>query len=233
MREKYLEIRSGTVAYGTNIVLDNVNLRLGQGEFCSLLGPNGSGKTSLIRVLLGLKRLKAGDRFSGFGQIGYVPQARRLDRQFPVTVLRCLETDFVGPAYLWRPGKRRRMYAKIQKAMDVTGIAHRAHQLLRECSGGELQRTLIARALVLEPELLVLDEPTNNLDKQGKIDILALLDELHQERGLTVLMTTHETDPALLDLFSSQIELEGREVRKIQRARKSRKPTGAAKTKPA
>ena len=204
---KELLLQNAVIGYGSNIILENVNLELKGGEACALLGPNGSGKTSLIRCLLGLQKLKAGIRSSGFHSYGYVPQMRSLDRQFPITIKRCLEMSFPGFGYLIGQ-KRLKMSEKVDKALELVGIKHKSSQLLRECSGGELQRALIARALVHFPELLVLDEPTNSLDVSGKREILELLESLYKKNRITILLTTHESNLDIMKMFTSKIKIE-------------------------
>ena len=205
-----LSLNNAVIAYDSNVVLRDVNLTISRGEACSLRGPNGSGKTSLIRCLLGLRNPRRGERVCDFRKIGYVPQTRAISGDFPISVERCLEMSFPGFTYLWNKNKRRLMREKIRTALEAAGIAHRAERMLRECSGGELQRTLIARALVHEPELLVLDEPTNSLDAKGKREIMKLLMEFNRNQKGGILMTTHETDNALpeMNMFTKRIIIE-------------------------
>ncbi len=162
-------------------LLHGVELVVRRGEIVTLIGPNGAGKTTLIRVLLGLERPDAGtvERRAGL-RAGYVPQHFAVDAFLPVTVRRFLETGRAGA------GREAGRYLAEVGAADV------ADRPLQRLSGGELRRVLLARALVCDPDLLVLDEPVAGVDVSGQLDMYALVARLRDERGLGVLIVSHD-----------------------------------------
>jgi manganese/zinc/iron transport system ATP- binding protein len=179
-----------TLGYGRQVVLSDVNFAIDAGDSLGIVGPNGSGKTTLIRALLGTHAAHSGSVHRAAGvRFGYVPQREQVASHFPLRVIDIVlmgRYDRVGVAR--RPGREDRTRA--HAALDAVGIAPLATRALSSLSGGQKQRTLIARALVGEPNVLVLDEPTNGMDLVATTQILALLRELH-EQGLTVIMVSH------------------------------------------
>jgi ABC-type Mn2+/Zn2+ transport system ATPase subunit len=180
-----------TLAYGRRVVLSDLTFEIPEGDFLGLVGPNGAGKTTILRAILGTLDPSAGTvtrrpelRF------GYVPQRDQVDYGFPLRVLDVVlmgRYDRVGIGR--RPKRDDRDRARA--ALDAVGIAELAKEPLTRLSGGQKQRTLIARALVGEPNLLVLDEPTTGMDLVSTTQILGLVRELHERSGLTVLMVSH------------------------------------------
>ncbi len=169
------------LAHGGIPVLDHVDLTVRAGELVSLIGPNGSGKSSLIRILLGLARPDAGlvSRRPGI-RIGYVPQKLALDRSLPLTAKRFL-------ALAPRGDRRQRAVA-----LEEVGIAHVARRAVQNLSGGEFQRLLLARALLAEPDLLVLDEPAQGIDVNGQAELYRWIGGLRERRGCGVLLVSHD-----------------------------------------
>jgi len=171
-------------------VLEGVDLAIPPGDFLGVVGPNGAGKSTLLRALLGLHAPLAGvvRRAPGI-RAGYVPQRQALDPIWPVRVV---EVVLMGLAreigLLRRPGAAHR--ARALEALAQTGMAAHAERLYRDLSGGQQQRALIARALAPAPDLLVLDEPTNDLDLTGERDVMELVRSLH-EGGRAVVLVTH------------------------------------------
>ena len=180
-----------TLAYGRRVVLSDLTFQIPEGDFLGLVGPNGAGKTTILRAILGTLEPSGGSvtrrpelRF------GYVPQRDQVDYSFPLRVLDVVlmgRYDRVGIGRRPRPDDRDRALA----ALDAVGIRELALEPLTRLSGGQKQRTLIARALVGEPNLLVLDEPTTGMDLVSTTQILGLVRELHERSGLTVLMVSH------------------------------------------
>jgi ABC-type Mn2+/Zn2+ transport system ATPase subunit len=180
-----------TLAYGRRVVLSDLTFQIPDGDFLGLVGPNGAGKTTILRAILGTLEPSGGTvtrrpelRF------GYVPQRDQVDYSFPLRVLDVVlmgRYDRVGIGR--RPQREDRDRALA--ALDAVGIRELALEPLTRLSGGQKQRTLIARALVGEPNLLVLDEPTTGMDLVSTTQILGLVRELHERTGLTVLMVSH------------------------------------------
>jgi zinc transport system ATP-binding protein len=187
--------------YNSALVLEDVTFSVPAGEFLGIVGPNGSGKTTLIKLALGLVPASGGKvslfgaeppNFREWRRVGYVPQkATNVNPNFPATV-----REIVGLGLLSsKPFPKRMSRADdgaVARALDSMGIGSIADKLIGELSGGQQQRTLIARALVNNPELLILDEPTTALDPDGREGFFALLTELNREKGITVLMVTHD-----------------------------------------
>ncbi|HET7623033.1 MAG TPA: metal ABC transporter ATP-binding protein [Gemmatimonadaceae bacterium] len=180
-----------TLGYGRRPVLTDLSFEISEGDFLGLVGPNGAGKTTILRAILGSLSPMAGTITRSDGlRFGYVPQRDQVDYNFPLKVVDVVlmgRYDRVGLAR--RPGRHDRDRARA--ALEHVGIAHLADEPLSALSGGQRQRALIARALVGEPNLLILDEPTNGMDLVSTTQILALVRELHERDGLTVLMVSH------------------------------------------
>ncbi len=177
-----------SLGYGSRVVLPRIDLEVREGDFLAILGPNGSGKTTILRAILGILKPLSGQVLAP-ESCGYSPQRRALDAIFPFTVEEVVAmglTAELGP--LRRPGRRER--DRVRRALAACGVRHLAERAFRELSGGQQQRTLVARALVTEPEVLILDEPTNDLDLTGEHEIMELIATLNQE-GRTVVMVSH------------------------------------------
>lgn len=193
-----IDLRHVSAGYDGKPVLSDVNLAVRSGEFVGIVGPSGSGKTTLLRVLLGSVPVFRGDALVDGSEVGwrhrpsvgYVPQLETIDWNFPVTVE---EVVFMGRATSsgWLPWQRGKDRADILQLLERLGIAqHRTHQI-RNLSGGQQQRVFLARALIRNPRLLLLDEPTSGVDIKTRDDILHLLVDLNRE-GVTVVLSTHE-----------------------------------------
>ena len=179
------------LGYGRNVVLSDITFDIPAGDFLGLVGPNGAGKTTILRAILGSLQPLRGTVSTAQGlRFGYVPQRDSVDYGFPLKVRDVVvmgRYDRIG--LLRRPSKVDRDLA--HDALDHVGIGHLAEQQLNALSGGQKQRVLIARALVGEPNVLVLDEPTNGMDLVSTTQILGLVRELHERDNLTVLMVSH------------------------------------------
>ncbi len=169
------------VRFGGAEVLHDVSIRVDPAEIVTIVGPNGSGKSTLLRALLGISSLAAGSvaRKPGL-RIGYVPQRLQIDRTLPMTVRRFLSLPV------------RQSRAASDAALDRVGVPDVAEHQMVDLSGGQFQRVLLARALLTEPELLVLDEPTQGLDQPGEAAFYRLIDELRRKTGCAVLMVSHD-----------------------------------------
>jgi zinc transport system ATP-binding protein len=176
-----VEARALTVRIGPHELLSAVDLAVGRGEIVSLIGPNGAGKTTLLRALLGVLKPTAGmvSRAKGL-VVGYVPQRFQLDPVLPLTVERFM-TIGLAPS----PGA-------LDAALAEVGAAHLRQALMHELSGGEFQRALLARALLREPDLLMLDEPGQGLDFSGQLELYGLIEQIRNRRGCGVLLVSHD-----------------------------------------
>ena len=198
--EHVIEVRDVTARHGALIALDRVTLTVDKGEFTAVIGPNGAGKTTLLKVILGLIEPDQGT-VEVFGQpvralgrlrakIGYVPQIFAIDLEFPVTVI---ETVLMGTYGRVGVGRRTSIVERnaAVAALVRVGIADLANRPLARLSSGQRQRAFIARALVNEPELLLLDEPTTGVDVETTGNLYSLLRELKRD-GVTVVLVSHD-----------------------------------------
>lgn len=181
MSEVLIATRGLDVDYGAVAALRGVDFEVEPGEIVTLIGPNGSGKSSLVRALLGVVRPKAGQvtRRPGL-RIGYVPQKLAVDARMPLTVAR----------FLSLPDRRRPDEIAVMLArVGVSGLERRQITAL---SGGQLQRVLLARALLSDPQLLILDEATQGLDQPGTAAFYELIEQVRRETGAAILMVSHD-----------------------------------------
>jgi ABC-type Mn2+/Zn2+ transport system ATPase subunit len=190
--ESLITLDHATLGYGRSPVLRDVCLQVSAGDYLGIVGPNGSGKTTLLKAVLGLIPPLAGSvRLShALGTVGYVPQRDTLDSIFPLTVFDIVVMglfDTLPPVR--RPGAAERERA--MAALADAGIQNLADKHYGSLSGGQKQRTIIARAMVAQPEVLLLDEPTNGMDLAAEESILALIRHLHDEHRITVLLVSH------------------------------------------
>jgi zinc transport system ATP-binding protein len=175
------EAHGVTVRFGERVVLNDVHLRVHAGEIVTLIGPNGAGKSTLVRVMLGLQKPDAGQVSLRPGlRVGYVPQRLSVDPVLPLTVRRFLTLAARHPEQ------------RLIEALREVGVAGRLDNPLQSLSGGELQRVLLARALLRDPQLLFLDEPVQGVDVSGQTELYALIGRLRDERGVGVLMVSHD-----------------------------------------
>jgi zinc transport system ATP-binding protein len=193
-----LDVREIEFAFESGRVLNGVSVAVQPGDFLVLLGPNGSGKSTLVKVALGLLE-PAGGTTTLFGfpardarareKVGYVPQRAAISSRVPATVAEVVLTGRVhgSPFGVFRRADR----DAAAKALDRVGLAHLAGRRIGELSGGEQQRVLIARALVSDPRLLVLDEPTAGVDKESQSRFAEILRDLNAS-GVTIMMVAHD-----------------------------------------
>ena len=199
-----------TLGYGTRSILSSISLDIPKGDFLGLVGPNGSGKTTLLRGLLGtLRALKGTIAIGPEVRFGYVPQREQIDARYPLTVLDVvLMGRYPRLGLFKRPGGADREAAR--RALEQVGIGDLAAKRLADLSGGQKQRALIARALVGDPTVLVLDEPTTGLDLVATTQILGLVRDLHERESLTVLMVSHALNEVANYVARIALLVEGR-----------------------
>ncbi|MBQ6847607.1 MAG: ABC transporter ATP-binding protein [Clostridia bacterium] len=198
-----IKIEGLSVAYTNEDTLTDLSLTVKKGEFVYIIGPNGGGKTTLIKAILGILTPHSGEikilskkHNIGKRKIGYVPQKSETERDFPITVLEVVETAFLksqlNPFRLFKADEK-------QKAMEyltLLGVENLAKAQIGTLSGGELQRVLIARALARNPEILILDEPCANTDPPSSKKIHEILDEQNR-MGVTVIVVSHDINHVL------------------------------------
>lgn len=182
-------------AYDKKPVLENVDLKISHGEFASIVGPNGGGKTTLLKIILGLLKPDKGEIkiFGGAPQkararMGYMPQYAHLDPQFPVTVADVVLMGRLRRNMGWRYLKKDRK--TVEECLAEVNLAEHINDMFSELSGGQRQRVLIARALSSKPDLLLLDEPTANIDPEGEESLFETLADLNKR--MTILLVSHD-----------------------------------------
>jgi zinc transport system ATP-binding protein len=181
-------------SYHKRVILEGVNLQVKEGEFASIVGPNGGGKTTLLKLMLGLIKPDTG-RIRIFGKspeqargkIGYMPQYAHLDMNFPATVMDVVLMGRLAGKKLWFSKQDK---AKARTAIDEVDMAPHVHSGFSELSGGQKQRVLIARALCSNPSILLLDEPTANVDHETEENLFSILQKLNTE--MTILLVSHD-----------------------------------------
>ncbi len=196
MQRPIIEAQNVFFAYNGENVLEDVNLSITEGDFVAMIGPNGGGKTTLLKLLLGLMEPRSGTirildspprKVSH--QIGYVPQHTQVNLKFPISVIDVVRMGCLNPGIKWPLIKP----ADLKKAMDALakmGMADMAHRRIGNLSGGQRQRVFIARALAAEPKILFLDEPTANIDSEGQFELYCLLEQLNA--AITIVMVSHD-----------------------------------------
>lgn len=197
-----LEFDQVSFGYGSVPVVQDVSLHVPQGSFVALVGANGSGKTTLMRLGLGLLKPSSGtvrlfgvdaSRFRERWQVGYVPQRASAATTLPVSVVEVVRTGLAGQL---RPGRRfgRRHHDRLEHVLDLMGLSELRHRRLSELSGGQQQRALIARALVTQPRMLVLDEPTTGVDAEARTVLRESLEHLVGVEGIAVVYVSHDPE---------------------------------------
>lgn len=199
--ENVLEIKDLSFKYEQQNVLENIHLSIPRGAFLGLVGPNGSGKSTLLKCILGLLRAQQGSiqlfgkdirKFKEWNKIGFVSQkANSFNSGFPATVFEVVSTGLVSKVGLLR------FFTKTHKnqvleAIRAVGMEQFADRNIGDLSGGQQQRIFIARALVSEPELLILDEPTVGVDIKNVQNFYHMLEKLNKEMGITLVLVTHD-----------------------------------------
>lgn len=170
-----------SIRYGANTVLHDVSLRVERGEIVTIVGPNGSGKTSLLKAIIGATAPVSGTVQTQSGlRIGYVPQRLHIDPTLPITVARFLRLTHKVDR------------ATCTQALEQAGVPGLLDRQMSQLSGGQFQRVLLARALIDEPDILLLDEATQGLDQRGSASFYQQIERVRAETGCAVLMISHE-----------------------------------------
>jgi len=205
-----VELNHVTFGYGATPILEDVNLHVHPGQFAAFVGPSGAGKTSLLKLILGTLHANHGTvcinsqatddlpMSQRVPRIGYVPQLETVDWNFPVTVSQVVLMGRTRNASIW-PWPSRKERAMMEETLERLGLDGLGNRHIRDLSGGQQQRVFLARALISQPDLLVLDEPTSGVDLRTAENILHLLADLNQQ-GMTILITTHDLNAAAAHL---------------------------------
>jgi ABC-type Mn2+/Zn2+ transport system ATPase subunit len=203
MDNTVIKIQDAVVSYREDVALQGVSLEVRKGEFIGIIGPNGAGKTTLLTVINGLGKLVhgqawvLGSRLNGRNsinlrkRIGYVAQVERIDPRLPINVRETVMVGCYGRLGLCRRPTRAQ-WETVDKVLEMVGIAHLSQRPIGHLSGGEYQRAAIARALVQQPEIFLLDEPTASIDQKAQREILSLIQLIHKEYHTTTLFVTHD-----------------------------------------
>lgn len=192
-----VELNNVSVKYGNLEALKDVTLKVEEGSFLGIIGPNGGGKTTLLKVILGLVEPQEGD-VKIFGtaldqavdQIGYVPQISNFDRNFPISVLDVVLMARLGGKFSFFHQYKKEDLKKADEILKDLNLIHLKDRQIGKLSGGQLQRVLIARGLAVEPKILLLDEPTANVDASSTSQIYELLNKLNKDK--TIIVVTHD-----------------------------------------
>ena len=187
-----------------HLILDDVSFSIRAGDYVGIIGPNGSGKSTLLKLLLGIIPLETGsvelfgqsiEKFRDWSKIGYVPQTGfQGETHFPATVAEVIAAGLLTQSFFPRRKEREAMQKKVENVSDIVGIKHILGRRIGELSGGEEQRAFIAQALVSDPVLLVLDEPTAGVDRSAEESFYTLLRELNEVHGKTILLVSHDLE---------------------------------------
>ncbi len=195
--DKILEIKNLTVRYNSHVILNGLNFYVNTGEIVAIIGPNGSGKTSLLKAILGLiphqgeVRILGGPPKLALNDIGYVPQRLDFDRTFPLMV-----KEFLGFIKVTNEAWR-------EEVLREVGVNAFMNDRLGELSGGQLQRLMIAKALMKEPKLLMLDEATSGVDMAAEMTFFELIEHLNETHKVTIMLISHEVQ--MVYKFATQI----------------------------
>lgn len=182
-----VEVGHVTLRRDDRVVLHDVNLTVHEGDFVAITGPNGGGKTTLLRIVLGLLRPDNGTvKVAPGTSIGYLPQKNQIDSHFPITIREVVESGLAAMRGLSHEERSR----KVERVLEMVEMTEHAHRPIGELSGGQLQRTLLGRAIISGPRLLVLDEPLSYIDKRFEAHLYSLIEKI--ARDTTIMLVSHE-----------------------------------------
>jgi zinc transport system ATP-binding protein len=196
-----IDINELSYRYERDIVLENINFLVPEGSFLAIVGPNGSGKSTLLKLILGLLKIQKGNihlfgqemsKFKDWQKIGYVSQkANSFNTGFPATVFEVVSSGLTKKLGMFKFFKKEHSI-KVMEALKAVGMEKYRNRNIGELSGGQQQRVFIARAIVSDPKLLILDEPTVGVDAENVDTFYTMLEELNKKMGITLLLVTHD-----------------------------------------
>lgn len=196
-----LQVQNLSFAYGNKTIFQNINLEVYPGDFLAIVGSNGTGKSTFLKTILGINPPTAGT-IQWFGQpatrqgwpdLGYVAQGKTFNKQFPASVREMVTAGLIRQRNKYKLFPRDSKQ-KVDEVLKLVGLTDCSEALLGTLSGGQLQRALLARALVNSPQILVLDEPTVGIDPEGLTQICSLLNQLNKIHKFTIIMVTHQLE---------------------------------------
>ncbi len=191
-----ITLKNLSLGYEHNIVIKDLNLEINKGDFICIVGPNGSGKSTLIKGILGLiKPIKGKVIYHDLKKnfIGYMPQETKVDAYFPASVKEIVLSGTLNQLGL-KPFYRAKDKQLVQDTLKTLHIENLINQNFCDLSGGGRQKVLLARSLCATTELLILDEPSNNLDSKSKKELYQIIKELNEKKSITILLITHDLD---------------------------------------
>lgn len=178
-----------TKKFGKQLVFENLNFTISDGDFISLVGPNGSGKTTLVKILMGLESKTSGYLQVPNQTIGYVPQFRNIDLDYPLSIEQFVRLNL---KFTFSPKQRQQDNKLLHTIKEKTHLLELKNRPLGLASGGEKQKAYLAQALLNDPKILILDESTASLDVEVKMQLMDLVQELNQKYQLTIIFITHD-----------------------------------------
>ena len=201
MKKLAIDIVQLSLKFGSEDPLfTDLSFKICKGEFVAIIGPNGSGKTSLIKTIMGLYKPTSGEVHLYETAIGYVPQYLHKDEFSLMTVRELFSLKISGAPFWWG---RQKKEMEIKEALRRTKIEEVINRQIKNLSGGEFQRVMIAYALIGNPGLLILDEPISGIDVHGEQDFFNMIEEIHGESGVTIIMISHDID--VVYRYASQV----------------------------
>jgi zinc transport system ATP-binding protein len=201
MSADIIKIENITFGYGRTNVLDDVSTTIKDGDFMGIVGPNGSGKSTMLKIFLGLLKPQKGtvkvfdtdiNKFNQWGKIGYIPQkATSFNQGFPATVEEVVSANLYPMVGL--AGRLSKVHReRVEAALQTVGMLEYKKRIIGRLSGGQQQRVFIAKALVSDPRVIFMDEPTVGIDQKSEESFYELMDSLNKKRGITLVMVTHD-----------------------------------------
>jgi len=197
--QKLIELKNITAGYDSNIVLQDINLDINENDFIGVIGPNGGGKTTLIKVILGLLKPFKGDIINkSNSRFGYLPQHNNFDKQFPISVDEIVLSGLMSRKNFYKRYTKKDIL-KANELLEKAGIIHLSKANIGEISGGQMQRALLCRAIISDPKILLLDEPVTYVDNHFEKEMYDLLKTLNEK--MAIIMVSHD-----LGIISSYIK---------------------------